>query len=65
MAEADFIRQLHGREVRVLLDVATGTADVALEAVRQLKPDRVVGVDISREMLDIGRSKVNKRGLQA
>lgn len=58
------IRQLQGRPVRTLLDVATGTADLALEASRQLKPERIVGIDISREMLDIGRSKVSRRGLE-
>ncbi|MCB0596825.1 MAG: bifunctional demethylmenaquinone methyltransferase/2-methoxy-6-polyprenyl-1,4-benzoquinol methylase UbiE [Lewinellaceae bacterium] len=58
------VQQLQGRQVRTLLDVATGTADVALEAARQLKPERIVGVDISKEMLDIGRSKVSKRNLQ-
>lgn len=58
------IRQLQGRQVRTLLDVATGTADLALEASRQLKPERIVGLDISREMLEIGRSKIARRGLE-
>lgn len=40
-----------------ILDVATGTADVALELLR-LKPSRIVGVDISEEMLVRGRQKV-------
>ncbi|MFN4079716.1 MAG: bifunctional demethylmenaquinone methyltransferase/2-methoxy-6-polyprenyl-1,4-benzoquinol methylase UbiE [Saprospiraceae bacterium] len=46
-----------------VLDVATGTADVALMCARLLRPRRIVGVDIANAMLDIGRLKINKRGL--
>lgn len=44
-----------------ILDVATGTADFAIAALR-LEPDEVVGVDIAEEMLKLGRAKVEKRG---
>jgi len=55
--------RLVGREpVAHLLDVATGTADLALLATT--KADRVTGVDISEGMLSHGRTKVAKRGLQ-
>ena len=47
---------------RRILDVATGTADLAIEAYR-LDPEKVVGVDIAEEMLRLGREKVNKLGL--
>ncbi|HQU60934.1 MAG: bifunctional demethylmenaquinone methyltransferase/2-methoxy-6-polyprenyl-1,4-benzoquinol methylase UbiE [Phaeodactylibacter sp.] len=57
------IRQLAGHQTEVLLDVATGTADLALEAARQLQPNRIVGLDLSNEMLEIGRSKVLRRHL--
>jgi demethylmenaquinone methyltransferase/2-methoxy-6-polyprenyl-1,4-benzoquinol methylase len=44
-----------------LLDVATGTADIALEALR-LRPDiHVVGTDFTREMMLIGQSKDRAR----
>lgn len=46
-----------------LLDIATGTGDLAIAALR-LKPGKITGVDISREMLDKGRGKLRKRGLQ-
>jgi demethylmenaquinone methyltransferase/2-methoxy-6-polyprenyl-1,4-benzoquinol methylase len=46
-----------------LLDVATGTADVALKAERMLHPREVVGVDLSAEMLRYGREKIRDRGL--
>jgi demethylmenaquinone methyltransferase/2-methoxy-6-polyprenyl-1,4-benzoquinol methylase len=41
-----------------LLDVATGTADMALQAARILKPEKIIGIDISENMLAIGRQKV-------
>ena len=50
-------------EARVL-DVATGTADVALEVARQSPDAEVVGVDPSSGMLDIGRAKVDDAELQ-
>ena len=52
---------LDGRPER-LLDVATGTADLAIEAL-SLGAREVVGVDISNGMLDGGREKVRKGGL--
>jgi len=45
-----------------ILDVATGTCDLALEAM-SLNPEQIVGVDISEKMLEIGRRKVTKAGL--
>lgn len=47
---------------RRLLDVATGTADLAIEALA-LGPQEVVGVDISEGMLAGGRGKLRRRGL--
>lgn len=45
-----------------ILDVATGTADLAIEALR-LNPDKVTGVDLSAQMLEFGRQKLAKRKL--
>lgn len=47
---------------RTILDVATGTADMAIGAMC-LEPDRVTGVDASAGMLEIGRKKITERGL--
>ena len=58
------IRAIANEKPQLILDVATGTADVALETVRQLHPEKVIGIDISAEMLEIGRSKIKKRGLE-
>ncbi len=50
----------------VHLDVATGTADVALEILRQKgKEAFVAGVDISTDMMRIGRDKMARAGLAA
>ena len=46
-----------------ILDIATGTGDFAIEALK-LNPDKVVGVDISEGMLKFGVEKINKLGLQ-
>lgn len=47
---------------QALLDIATGTADMALRAAKMLQPRRIVGIDISPKMLEIGRQKVEKEG---
>ncbi|MCX7913326.1 MAG: bifunctional demethylmenaquinone methyltransferase/2-methoxy-6-polyprenyl-1,4-benzoquinol methylase UbiE [Thermodesulfovibrionales bacterium] len=47
---------------KIILDVATGTADLAIEAVR-LNPDKILGIDISEKMLSIAKEKITKRGL--
>lgn len=46
---------------RRILDVATGTADLAIESL-SLEPESVVGVDIAEEMLAVGRQKINALG---
>lgn len=45
-----------------ILDVATGTGDLAIQAMT-LSPKKVVGVDISEEMLSVGREKIARLGL--
>lgn len=46
-----------------ILDVATGTGDFALQAL-VLAPQKIVGVDISEGMLDVGKKKVREQGLE-
>lgn len=46
-----------------ILDVATGTGDVALLSYQLLRPKRITGVDISEGMLELGRQKIAKAGL--
>ena len=56
------IRMLKKEHPQTLLDVATGTADFAIEAVRMGLDVHVSGVDISAGMLEVGREKVAARG---
>ena len=46
-----------------ILDIATGTGDLAISMYRQLKADRIVGADISEGMMEVGRRKVAEAGL--
>ncbi|WP_462220574.1 bifunctional demethylmenaquinone methyltransferase/2-methoxy-6-polyprenyl-1,4-benzoquinol methylase UbiE [Ferruginibacter sp.] len=57
------IRQLKELHPKKILDVATGTADVAIMASGILKPEKIIGIDISDGMLEIGRQKIAKQGL--
>lgn len=54
------IGQLATLQPKVILDVATGTGDFALMACKHLKPTKVIGIDISSGMLDLGRKKIAK-----
>lgn len=58
------IRTLRDHKPQKILDVATGTGDFALESIRILNPEKVVGVDISEGMLAIAKKKIEKRHLQ-
>ena len=56
-----YLKELQPKKI---LDVATGTADVAIMASGLLKTDSITGIDISEGMLDVGRKKIQKLGLQ-
>lgn len=56
------IDKLSRHNPKTILDVATGTGDLAIEAVR-LNPDKIFAVDISEKMLSIAKAKIDKRGL--
>jgi demethylmenaquinone methyltransferase/2-methoxy-6-polyprenyl-1,4-benzoquinol methylase len=59
------LAQLSGIPIRHMLDVATGTADVAIMAMEQLKPPPacITGIDISDGMLELGRKKLVQKRL--
>ena len=46
-----------------ILDIATGTGDLAISMQRNLNADRIIGADISEGMMDVGRQKVAEAGL--
>ena len=56
------INELKVVNPKKILDVATGTGDMAIEALR-LNPDKVVGIDISEGMMSFGREKLKKAGI--
>lgn len=57
-----YLKSIQPQEI---LDVATGTADVAIMTAKILKPRRIVGIDIANHMLDFGRKKISKDGLNS
>ena len=52
------IRQLQPFRPKQMLDIATGTGDFAILAAKELKPEHLIGADISEGMMAIGRDKV-------
>ena len=59
----DCVKLLREHKPKLILDVATGTGDFAIECV-QLHPEKIVGVDISEGMMKFGREKIKKKGLE-
>ena len=48
---------------KLILDVATGTGDLAFTAQKKINPDKIIGLDLSNGMLEVGREKIKKRNL--
>ncbi len=46
-----------------ILDVATGTGDLAVKLARKLHPQSVTGIDLSEGMIEVGRKKIEAAGL--
>lgn len=57
------LAQLKALHPQLMLDVATGTADVAIMAAKQLQPAKIIGIDIAERMLNYGRKKISAKGL--
>lgn len=47
-----------------ILDIATGTGDFAILAAKHLKPRKIIGADISQEMMEVAAHKVNQQVLE-
>jgi demethylmenaquinone methyltransferase/2-methoxy-6-polyprenyl-1,4-benzoquinol methylase len=58
------INLLQNRRPKKILDVATGTGDLALESYKRLDPELIIGIDISKGMLEKGKDKISKAGLE-
>ena len=57
------VKLLKPIQPKQMLDIATGTGDFALACLK-LDPEKVTGIDISTEMLAVGREKIAKKNLQ-
>ncbi|MFK7932285.1 MAG: bifunctional demethylmenaquinone methyltransferase/2-methoxy-6-polyprenyl-1,4-benzoquinol methylase UbiE [Saprospiraceae bacterium] len=55
------ISKIADLQPKQILDVATGTADVAIEMAKRLQPDKIIGLDISKEMLAVGQTKIENK----
>ncbi|MCB9173647.1 MAG: bifunctional demethylmenaquinone methyltransferase/2-methoxy-6-polyprenyl-1,4-benzoquinol methylase UbiE [Flavobacteriales bacterium] len=58
------IKLLKPHQPKVMLDIATGTGDFALEAL-SLKPTKIIGIDISEGMLAVGKDKIKAKGVDS
>jgi len=58
------INTLLTKKPKYILDMATGTGDLAFEALKRLNPDKIVGLDISEGMLSYARKKAKHRGIE-
>lgn len=47
-----------------ILDIATGTGDLAIQAYDLLKPEKILAIDLSEGMMNVGRQKVKKLNLE-
>ena len=56
------INQLRSLQPKIILDIATGTGDFAIEAL-SLHPEKIIGIDISEGMLQFGREKMKQKKL--
>lgn len=60
---AELVRHVVAGDPRRILDVATGTAGVAIALARQTDA-RITGIDVSEDMLEIGRRRVEAVAMQ-
>lgn len=56
------VRLLESEKPKMILDIATGTGDLAIEAL-MLDPEKIIGIDISEGMLEVGRQKISRMNL--
>lgn len=60
---AKAVKMIKSYTPKTILDVATGTGDLAIKLARSLKPEKIIGVDLSEGMIAIGRNKVEDANL--
>ena len=55
----NYLKKYNPKDV---LDIATGTGDFAIQCLKA-NPNKIIGIDISTGMLEVGRRKLEKQGL--
>lgn len=63
MWRARAVGMIAARQPSAILDVATGTGDLAIAMARRMPDVHITGIDLSGQMLEVGRRKVEKAGL--
>lgn len=58
------IKEITRLNPRLILDVATGTGDLAFQSARKMPDLQVIGVDISKEMMNVGKKKAQQMSLE-
>lgn len=58
------VKSLKPLKAEQILDVATGTGDLAILEARKLNPKHIIGIDISEGMMGIGREKVRAASIE-
>jgi demethylmenaquinone methyltransferase/2-methoxy-6-polyprenyl-1,4-benzoquinol methylase len=62
---AKAIKSIESIAPQKILDVATGTGDLAIAAAKKISNSTVVGIDIAAQMLEVGKVKIDDKNLSA
>lgn len=58
------MRIVRRSKARRIMDLATGTGDLAIAMAKRVDRTQILGVDLSEEMLAVARAKIQKQGLE-
>ena len=58
----DIVKIARENNPKTILDIATGTADIAIKF-SEIENSKIIGIDISSKMLDVGREKIQNKDL--
>lgn len=58
------VKLLKRKQPETILDIATGTGDLAIAISKKLPKAQIIGADISEKMLEVGQNKIIKKNLQ-
>lgn len=54
------IDMLPSNKENLIIDIATGTGDLALQAAKKIAYDKIIGIDVSSNMIEVGKKKIFK-----